>query len=51
LEQLLACHSESFVGKRPRTSVKLSSHGQRAFAAHVAALQEIVARSGLTLTL
>lgn len=41
---------KSFVGKRPRTSVKLSPQGQRAFAAHVAALQEIVARSGMTLT-
>ena len=39
---------KGFVGKRPRTSVKLSAHGRRAFAAHVAALQEIVARSGLT---
>ena len=39
---------KSFVGKRPRTSVKLTSHGRRAFAGHVAALQEIVARAGLT---
>lgn len=38
---------KSFVGKRPRTSVRLSPLGRRAFAAHVAALQEIVARSGL----
>lgn len=41
---------KSFVGKRARTSVRLSPQGQRAFAAHVAALQEIVARSGMTLT-
>lgn len=38
---------KSFVAKRARTSVKLSSHGHQAFAGHVAALQEIVARSGL----
>ncbi|WP_240670160.1 winged helix-turn-helix domain-containing protein [Actinoplanes solisilvae] len=40
---------KSFVGKRPRTSVRLSPLGRNAFAAHVAALQEIVARSGLGL--
>jgi DNA-binding MarR family transcriptional regulator len=39
---------KSFVAKRPRTSVRLSQRGRRAFAGHVAALQEIVARSGLT---
>ncbi|GIF25670.1 DNA-binding MarR family transcriptional regulator [Actinoplanes tereljensis] len=39
---------KAFVGKRPRTSVRLTPAGQAAFAAHVAALQEIVARSGLT---
>ena len=38
---------KSFVGKRPRTSVRLSAYGREAFAGHVAALQEIVARSGL----
>jgi DNA-binding transcriptional ArsR family regulator len=38
---------KGFVGKRPRTSVRLSARGQRAFAGHVAALQEIVARAGL----
>jgi DNA-binding transcriptional ArsR family regulator len=38
---------KSFIGKRPRTSVKLSVQGHDAFAGHVAALQEIVARSGL----
>jgi DNA-binding transcriptional ArsR family regulator len=37
---------KGFVGKRPRTSVKLSKAGRRAFAQHVAALQAIVARSG-----
>ena len=39
---------KTFVAKRPRTSVKLTAHGRRAFAGHVAALQEIVARAGLT---
>ncbi|MFG1843455.1 winged helix-turn-helix domain-containing protein [Micromonospora sp. NPDC049175] len=39
---------KSFVGKRPRTSVSLSRAGRAAFDGHVAALQEIVARSGLT---
>ena len=38
---------KGFVGKRPRTSVRLSARGRRAFAGHVGALQEIVARSGL----
>jgi DNA-binding transcriptional ArsR family regulator len=41
---------KSFVGKRPRTSARLSRRGQRAFAGHVAALQQIVARSGLQVT-
>jgi DNA-binding transcriptional ArsR family regulator len=39
---------KAFVAKRPRTSVRLTPDGQRAFAGHVAALQEIVARAGLT---
>ncbi|MEU8333154.1 transcriptional regulator [Micromonospora sp. NPDC048839] len=39
---------KSFVGKRPRTSVTLSRAGRAAFDGHVAALQDIVARSGLT---
>ncbi|MGI5523303.1 winged helix-turn-helix domain-containing protein [Micromonospora sp. CA-259024] len=39
---------KNFVGKRPRTSVTLSRAGRAAFDGHVAALQEIVARSGLT---
>jgi DNA-binding HxlR family transcriptional regulator len=33
------------VGKRPRTWVQLTKQGRNAFAAHVAALQEIVARA------
>lgn len=35
-----------FVGKRPRTSARLTSVGLAAFDQHVAALQEIVARAG-----
>ncbi|WP_405141562.1 transcriptional regulator [Sphaerisporangium sp. NBC_01403] len=38
------------VGKRPRTWLRLSDAGREAYAAHVAALQAIVARSGLSLT-
>jgi DNA-binding transcriptional ArsR family regulator len=34
---------KSFVGKRPRTSARLSRSGRTAFEQHVAALQEIVA--------
>jgi DNA-binding transcriptional ArsR family regulator len=41
---------KSFVGKRPRTSARLTRRGHHAFAGHVAALQEIVARSGLQVT-
>ena len=37
---------KGFVGKRPRTTAKLNSVGRAAFEQHVAALQEIVARSG-----
>jgi DNA-binding transcriptional ArsR family regulator len=37
---------KSFVGKRPRTSARLTRKGRAAFQAHVAALQEIVERSG-----
>ena len=40
---------KSFVGKRPRTSARLSKAGRAAFDLHVAALQEIVARSGATI--
>ncbi len=39
---------KSFVGKRPRTSARLTEQGRAAFAGHVAALQQIVARAGLT---
>jgi DNA-binding MarR family transcriptional regulator len=34
-----------FVGKRPRTSASLSAAGRKAFEQHVAALQQILARS------
>lgn len=40
---------KTFVGRRPRTSARLSARGRQAFEAHVAALQEIVARAGLVL--
>jgi DNA-binding transcriptional ArsR family regulator len=40
---------KSFVGKRPRTSARLSKPGRAAFDLHVAALQEIVGRSGATI--
>jgi DNA-binding transcriptional ArsR family regulator len=40
---------KGFVGKRPRTSVKLNQAGLAAFHQHVAALQEIVARSGVSI--
>ncbi|MFG1925821.1 winged helix-turn-helix domain-containing protein [Cryptosporangium sp. NPDC048952] len=36
---------KAFVGKRPRTTVRLSPAGREAFEGHVAALEEIVARS------
>jgi DNA-binding MarR family transcriptional regulator len=38
-----------FVGKRPRTSARLTPAGRAAFEQHVAALQEMVAGSGLTI--
>lgn len=41
---------KGYVGKRPRTWLKLSPLGRQAYADHVAALQAIVARSGLSLT-
>ena len=40
---------KAFVGKRPRTSARLSRAGRAAFERHVAALQQIVARSGATI--
>ncbi|WP_430787341.1 winged helix-turn-helix domain-containing protein [Actinoplanes sp. G11-F43] len=39
---------KSFVAKRPRTSARLTTRGHEAFAGHVAALQQIVARAGLS---
>ena len=38
-----------FVGKRPRTSARLTPAGRVAFEQHVAALQEMVVRSGSTI--
>jgi len=38
-----------FVGKRPRTSARLTTAGRTAFEQHVAALQEMVVRSGSTI--
>ena len=40
---------KGFVGKRPRTSARLTSTGRTAFDRHVAALQEIVSRAGVTI--
>lgn len=40
---------KGYAGKRPRTSVRLTPAGRAAFEQHVAALQEMVARSGLTI--
>lgn len=37
---------KGFVGKRPRTSARLTAAGRTAFKKHVAALQEIVAKAG-----
>jgi DNA-binding MarR family transcriptional regulator len=36
---------KGYVGKRPRTWVQLTRQGRAAFTAHVAALQDIVARA------
>jgi len=38
-----------FVVKRPRTSARLTPAGRAAFEQHVAALQEMVAGSGVTI--
>ncbi|MEO3810861.1 transcriptional regulator [Sphaerisporangium sp. B11E5] len=38
------------VGKRPRTWLKLSPKGRQAYKDHITALQDIVARSGMSLT-
>ncbi|NUT37055.1 MAG: transcriptional regulator [Hamadaea sp.] len=40
---------KGFVGKRPRTSARLTREGRVAFDRHVAALQEIVARAGASI--
>ena len=40
---------KGFVGKRPRTSARLTRVGRAAFELHVAALQEMVARSGASI--
>ncbi len=40
---------KGFVGKRPRTSARLTPAGRAAFEQHVAALQEMVDRSGITI--
>lgn len=37
---------KGFVGKRPRTSARLTPAGRTAFDGHVTALQDIVSRSG-----
>ena len=37
---------KAFVGRRPRTSARLTGEGRHAFELHVAALREIVARAG-----
>ena len=39
---------KAVVGKRPRTSARLTRSGLDAFRGHVAALQQIVASSGVT---
>jgi len=41
---------KSFVGKRPRTTARLTPAGRAAFAGHVAALEELLARSGVPLS-
>jgi DNA-binding transcriptional ArsR family regulator len=37
---------KGFVGKRPRTSARLTTVGRAAFQQHVAALQQIVSQAG-----
>ena len=39
---------KGFVGKRPRTSARLTRRGRAAFTGHVAALQTILAQAGTT---
>ncbi|MBB2913538.1 DNA-binding transcriptional ArsR family regulator [Streptosporangium becharense] len=40
---------KGYVGKRPRTWLRLSARGRRAYLDHISALQAIVAQSGLSL--
>lgn len=40
---------KAFVGKRPRTSARLSRAGRQAFEEHVRALQQIVSSSGASI--
>jgi DNA-binding MarR family transcriptional regulator len=40
---------KTFVGKRPRTSARLTTVGRAAFDQHIAALQHIVAQAGRTI--
>jgi DNA-binding transcriptional ArsR family regulator len=40
---------KAFVGKRPRTSARLTAEGRAAFDRHVLALQQIVAGAGASL--
>jgi DNA-binding transcriptional ArsR family regulator len=40
---------KGFVGKRPRTTARLTRAGRAAFELHVAALQEMMVRSGATI--
>ena len=39
---------KAFIGKRPRTSARLTGPGLAAFKQHVAALQQIVQQAGVT---
>ena len=39
---------KAFIGKRPRTSARLTAAGLDAFRQHVAALQQIVQQAGVT---
>ena len=39
---------KTFIGKRPRTSARLTAAGLAAFKQHVAALQQIVQQAGVT---
>jgi DNA-binding MarR family transcriptional regulator len=40
---------KGFVGKRPRTSARLTRAGRAAFECHIAALQQVLAGSGASL--